>query len=58
MTDGDNPYADAFKHPDKLQINETEQLNEGTKEAISSFALALALLIPGVVSAKTIHAAQ
>ncbi len=39
-------------------IEDEEQIDEDSKSAITTFALALALLIPGMVSAKTAQSAQ
>lgn len=50
-----------INNADKLsetEIFENEQINEGVKDVVASFALSLAVLIPGFVSASTTQRAQ
>lgn len=48
-------YKDDSNEYDRKKLGENKQIDEGFKEAASSFALSLALLIPGIASAQTIR---
>lgn len=59
--DNDNDikkYKDSSNEYDRKKLGENNQIDEGLKEAAASFALSLALLIPGITSAQTIRYAM
>jgi predicted nucleotidyltransferase len=56
--DNDNDikeYKDNSNNYDRKKLGENKQIDEGFKETAASFALSLALLIPGLVSAETLR---